>query len=159
MNNHVIAALAPDATGSAGRGRVIGPSAHVVLPLIAVVYPDPPRDERWAYGLRRVDRNGRVIDKSVIAALGWHPGTRLDATTVEGAVRLTLCETGRNRITNESDLRLAARTRRILSINAGDQVLLAADTQRAALILLPLRAVDRLIGDIVDGYRAESGQS
>ena len=159
MNNDVIAALAPDATGSSGRGKGIERSGHAVLPLIAVVYPDPPRDERWVYGIRRVDRNGRVIDKAVIAALGWHPGTRLHATTHEGTVRLTVCQTGKNRITNDRDLRLAARTRRTLSITAGDQVLLAADTQHAALLLLPLRAVDRLIGDVVDEHRAEAGQS
>ncbi|WP_406278945.1 hypothetical protein OH799_11105 [Nocardia sp. NBC_00881] len=159
MNADIITPLTPDATASIDRGSRFESSAHAAFPLVELVYPTPPRENRWTYGLRRVDRNGRVIDKSVVAALGWCAGLRLCGMSAGGGVRLTVCESGKNRITSDRDLRLAARTRRALAIAAGDQVLLVADTQQMAMTVLPLRAVDRLVGEACEDNHAESGQS
>ena len=40
------------------------------------------------YGLARLDRSGRVADRTVTGALGWHYGDRLTLTAGAGVVVL-----------------------------------------------------------------------
>ncbi|WP_216909579.1 hypothetical protein [Nocardia noduli] len=159
MNVPLIAPLTPDATASTVSGPSVRTTAHSALPVIELHLPASSREQRWTYGFRRVDQSGRLMDKSIVAALGWLPGMRLHGAVIEGGVRLNVCESGKNRITNERDLRLAARTRRALSIAPGDQVLLVADAQQKVLTVLPLRTVDRLVGEACDANLARLEES
>jgi hypothetical protein len=38
----------------------------------------PVRDRSTVYGLAAIDDRGRIAESTVIRALGWLPGTRLD---------------------------------------------------------------------------------
>ncbi|MET8654349.1 hypothetical protein [Nocardia aurea] len=149
----------PDATGRGGGTYPRDAETVAALPPAAVTAPCPVRDSRWIYGLRRVDCNGRVIDKKVIDALGWISRARLEGSAVEGSVRLALDAEGRNRVTRHGDRWLSARLRRRLRLNAGDQVLSVADTTDATLCVFTIGALDRLMGAPLDNSDNEVAPS
>jgi hypothetical protein len=77
----LIAPVIPSPAAAAGRpGRA--PAAARTLPLAVPPAPSRPpalgRDV--VYGLARVDRSGRVADRTVTGALGWRGGDRLTLT-------------------------------------------------------------------------------
>ncbi|WP_157978414.1 MULTISPECIES: hypothetical protein [Nocardia] len=149
--------LVPVLPDSAGARRSSLKNSHYdvePLPVVELVSSIPTRDPRWAYGVKRVDCNGRVSDRAIMSLLEWRPGMRLEAVRHGGAVRLRLANAGRLRVSAAGDLWLSASVRRMLGVSRGDQVMLAADTQTGSLTVLPLRVVDDMVNAWVD--QAES---
>jgi hypothetical protein len=56
----------------------------MVRPWPVPVIPAVPDDVR--YGLGRIDESGRVADRTITSALGWHAGDRLTLTAAAGVV-------------------------------------------------------------------------
>jgi len=69
--------------GNWPRGR---PGAAGTLPLPASPGQAPALAADVVYGLGRIDASGRVADRTVTRALGWHDGDRLTLTASAGVV-------------------------------------------------------------------------
>jgi hypothetical protein len=80
VSRQVLAPVIPPAAArpAGQRGRAAGP-----LPLAR-----PPADTpvTAVYALGRIDDSGRIIDRAVTGALGWHSGDRLTLTAEAGMV-------------------------------------------------------------------------
>jgi bifunctional DNA-binding transcriptional regulator/antitoxin component of YhaV-PrlF toxin-antitoxin module len=98
-----------------------------------------------AYALSAVDKSGRVADRSVLRALGWAPGTRLDIREQDGAIVARAAADGSCRVDGRGHLRLPLAARRRHRLAAGDRVLLAADPAVGVLVAHPLAVLDRLL--------------
>jgi len=86
MTSAVIKPVVPPATPLRHGGHLAGPppgppAARCTLPLPTV---PTPRANATVYGLAAVDCRGRVTDQTVLHALGWAPGTRLDIRETHG---------------------------------------------------------------------------
>jgi hypothetical protein len=71
------------APGNWSRGR---PGAAGTVPLPASPGQAPALAADVVYGLGRIDASGRVADRTVTRALGWHDGDRLTLTASAGVV-------------------------------------------------------------------------
>ena len=98
------------------------------------------------YGLSALDDRGRLADRTIMQALGWSAGLRLDIRETDG--RLVICprEHGACHVTGQGHLRVPAALRHRCGLEPGDRVLLAADPQRRQLVAYPPAALDALIG-------------
>ena len=92
-----------------------------------------------------MDCRGRVADHTVVTALGWVPGTRLDIRESQGLLVLRPDAHGVFSVTKQGHLRLPATARHCCGLVPGDRVLLAADPQRGLLIVYPPAALDLLL--------------
>jgi len=97
------------------------------------------------YGLATIDCNGRVAETTVINALGWVPGTRLDIRESAGLVLVAASPQGVFSTTGQGHLRLPATVRHWCGLVAGDRVLLAAEPAQARLVVHPPTALDDMI--------------
>ncbi|MCP2280930.1 hypothetical protein [Nocardia amikacinitolerans] len=105
------------------------------------------------YGIRPVDNNGRVVAKTVVAVLDWVPSTRLHMLVHgDDAVVVRADEHGRTSLTNHHQLHLPARIRRQAGIQPGQHVLLAADTHRGVLLVVPIGVIDQLLEQRLDSW-------
>jgi hypothetical protein len=120
--------------GPVGRGRRRLP--------VPALEPGPPRAAGAVYALSAVDKSGRVADRSVVRALGWAPGTRLDIREQAGIIA---APDGVCRVDGRGHLRLPLAARRRCRLAVGDRVLLAADCAAGVLLAHPLAALDRLL--------------
>jgi hypothetical protein len=118
------------------------PAVRRTLPLPTV---PTPRASSAVHGLTTVDCRGRVADRTVVAALGWVPGTRLDIRESRGLLIIRHGAHGVFSVTKQGHLRLAATVRHCCGLAPGDRVLLVADPQRDLLIVHPPRALDDLL--------------
>ena len=87
MTGTLIAPVIPSPAAAAGR-PARAPAAARTLPLaVPPALSRPPALGRdVVYGLARVDRSGRVADRTVTGALGWRGGDRLTLTAGAGVV-------------------------------------------------------------------------
>jgi hypothetical protein len=95
--------------------------------------------------LATVDCNGRVADTTVMNALGWVPGTRLDIRESAGLVLVVASRQGVFSLTGKGYLRLPATVRHWCGLVPGDRVLLAADPSQGRLVVHPPTALDDMI--------------
>ncbi len=100
------------------------------------------------YGTAAIDCNGRVAEATVISALGWAPGTRLNIRENGGLMLITADGHGVFRLTGQGHLRLPATVRHWCGLVAGDRVLLAADPTAGLLVVHPPAAVDAMIAEL-----------
>jgi hypothetical protein len=127
----------PGGAGPVGRGR-----RPLPVPALEAV---PPPAAGTVYALSAVDKSGRVADRSVVRALGWAPGTRLDIREQAGIIVAAAAPDGTCRVDGRGHLRLPLAARRRCRLAAGDRVLLAADCAAGVLLAYPLAALDRLL--------------
>ncbi|MEV6340728.1 AbrB/MazE/SpoVT family DNA-binding domain-containing protein [Nocardia vinacea] len=133
--------IAHHGSGPAIREQWVLPLVRPTPPLAPVSESHPPTT---AYGLRAVDAGGRVIDKTVLDALGWRDGTNLQ---IHDRDQMILVSTpGDDVVVNKRGyLHLPARWRRAVGIGTGDRVLLAANLTRELLLVIPESRLDELI--------------
>jgi hypothetical protein len=104
-----------------------------------------PRSRSTLYGLSTVDCRGRIADRTVIDALGWRPGNRLDIGERFGAITIAADPDGLFGLTTQGHLRLPVAVRRWHRLSAGVRVLLAAEPLAGLLMVYPPIALDRLL--------------
>jgi len=136
-----------------GPGRMPAPSPQHHMPQRLVSPPQVPLPDlspsdyvRTAhYSVTVVDRNGRIAVTSPLRALGWASGTLLafsvDAGRVIAVTRVEgLAEIGdtapRRKVTPRGFVNLPVITRRRAGIVNGDRLLLLANAQPGALLIL-----------------------
>jgi hypothetical protein len=142
MTAAVVAPVVPPTYGLGRPGRTPSASSRRALPLPRLV---PLPDRSMVYGTATVDCNGRVAESTVINALGWAPGTRLDIRENGGLILVTADRQGVFRLSDQGHLRLPATARHWCGLTAGERVLLAADLARGLLVVHPPAALDAMI--------------
>jgi bifunctional DNA-binding transcriptional regulator/antitoxin component of YhaV-PrlF toxin-antitoxin module len=92
-----------------------------------------------------LDRGGRIADRTVIEALGWTPGTRLQLEAARTHLTLRAAIDGALAVKDHRYLWLPAATRHLLTLRPGDRVLLSAQPERQTLVVYPPAALDQLL--------------
>jgi hypothetical protein len=114
------------------------------LPLARPV-PVPAAPEDVVYGIGRIDASGRIADRAVISALGWHGGDRLTLTADAGVVTARRDPGGMITLPARAYIAVPAALRRRCGLRPGDRVLLAADPSAGTLTAYSLAVVDQAI--------------
>jgi hypothetical protein len=97
------------------------------------------------YGLARVDRSGRVADRTVTGALGWRGGDRLTLTAEAGVVVIRRDPSGLVTLPPRSCVPIPATLRHRCGLLPGDPVLLAARPAEDTLTAYSLAVVDQAL--------------
>jgi hypothetical protein len=130
------------------------PQPKVPLRRPPLPLPDPspsgPRSRDLRYALTAVDKSGRLAARSVLTALGWPPGTRLQVRERAGQIVVTAAPDGGRSIDERGHLVLPLPVRRRCRLATGEQLLLVADLAAGRLTGYPLAVLDRLLGHVVD---------
>ncbi len=138
-----------------GGGVGAGPVGRGRRPLpVPALDSGSSRAADTVYALSAVDKSGRVADRSIVQALGWMPGTRLDIREQAGIIVACAASDGVHYIGDRGHLHLPLAVRRWCRITAGDRVLLAADRVTGVLVAHPLAVLDRLLAG---AYAAAAG--
>lgn len=126
-----------------GERRPPPPAPPPALPTAA-----PARDpDTLLIGIARLDRSGRVHERTLFAALGWSPGHELGLDTAAGGIVVASVPGGRHRIDDRGALALPAAARRMCGIEPGPPVVLAAAVDQQLLLVHPAASVARLLAD------------
>jgi hypothetical protein len=88
-----------------------------------------------------LDCNGRLAEASVVAALGWGVGTRLDIHVCAGLVLISANPRAVFRMAHAGHVRIPAGVRDWCGLAPGDRVLLAADREAGLLVVHPPAAL------------------
>ncbi len=143
MTAPVVSPVVPPAVRA---GRPDGPagsaSSRRALPMARL---GPLRARSTVYGLATIDCNGRLAETTVVRALGWAPGTRLDIHERGGLVLVVADRQGVFTLTGQGYVRLPATVRHWCTLVPGDRVLLAADPDQGLLVVHPPAALDAMI--------------
>ncbi|WP_435233291.1 AbrB/MazE/SpoVT family DNA-binding domain-containing protein [Micromonospora aurantiaca (nom. illeg.)] len=97
------------------------------------------------YRLASVDSSGRLRDRSIIGAMGWEPGARLDIRQGGGVIAVRRDPQGVFTVTGQGHLLLPSAVRHWCGLSAGDRVLLTADPAANLLVVYPPMALDEMI--------------
>jgi hypothetical protein len=131
--------------------------AALTLPAALQVAPQPlsrpplidlrnlPRDGSMIYDIGRVDASGRVASRGIVDALRWAPGTRLELVLTQREIIFRSSAQGPFCVPQKSYLILPAHARRLHTIKAGDQLLIAAAPDYDVAIVYPPPALDEMI--------------
>jgi hypothetical protein len=95
-----------------------------------------------------VDKSGRVADRSIVRAVGWSPGVRLDIREHGGVIVVGPAAHGVHCVDGRGHLHLPLTARRWCGIATGDRVLLAADTATGLLVAHPMAVLDTLLAQL-----------
>jgi hypothetical protein len=93
-----------------------------------------PRDGSLRYTIASLDTSGRIADQSTVAAMGWHPGDRLDTAVIEGILIIQQTPTGTATVCSKGRVLIPAQARHQAGLSAGGVFIAAAPTAGLALI-------------------------
>ena len=158
MTGPLIAPLIPSPAAAAGR-PARAPAAARMLPLaVPPALSRPPSLGRdVVYGLARVDRSGRVADRTVTGALGWRGGDRLTLTAEAGVVVIRRDPSGLVTLPPRSCVPIPAALRHRCGLLPGDPVLLAARPAEDTLTAYSLAVVDQALAALIPFPAREGG--
>ena len=109
------------------------------------------------YGLARVDRSGRVADRTVTGALGWRGGDRLTLTAEAGVVVIRRDPSGLVTLPPRSCVPIPAALRHRCGLLPGDPVLLTAVPAEDTLTAYSLTVVDQALAALIPFPAREGG--
>jgi hypothetical protein len=118
--------IAPVIPSSAAARPARAPAAARTMPLTVPPVRPPALPRDVVYGLARVDRSGRVADRTVTSALGWRGGDRLTLTAEAGVVVIRRDPSGPLTLPPRSCVPIPAALRHRCGLLPGDPVLLTA---------------------------------
>jgi bifunctional DNA-binding transcriptional regulator/antitoxin component of YhaV-PrlF toxin-antitoxin module len=150
--------IAPVIPSSAAARPARAPAAARALPLTVPPVRPPVLARDVVYGLARVDRSGRVADRSVTSALGWRGGDRLTLTAEAGVVVIRRDPSGLVTLPPRSCVPIPAALRRRCGLLSGDRVLLAAVPAEDTLTAYSLAVVDQALRAHIPFPAREGGQ-
>lgn len=125
----------------------------VPLPVVdlATLY----RDASIFYGMGRVDRSGRVSERSVVGRLSWASGDRLQVNVVSGVVVFQRNPHGPLVLTARSYVPIPTSVQARCGVHAGDRVLLAAAHAHGLLAVYPFSVLDKMMAQYCDSLVQE----
>jgi len=156
----LIAPVIPSPAAAASAGRPArAPAAARMLPLtVPPALSRPPALGRdVVYGLARVDRSGRVADRTVTGALGWRGGDRLTLTAEAGVVVIRRDPSGLVTLPPRSCVPIPAALRHRCGLLPGDPVLLTAVPAEDTLTAYSLAVVDQALRALIP-FLAREGE-
>ena len=136
----LIAALLPDVTAPRPTPRP--------APMPSLPAPSPshvPVPETLLLGTARLDRSGRVHERTLFRALGWEPGHKLTIDTIYDTIVIRSVSGGGHRIDVRNALALPAAARRICGIRIGPPVVRVAAVPEQTVLIHPVTSVTRLL--------------
>jgi hypothetical protein len=134
------------------------PAAARTLPLTVPPARPPALGRDVVYGLARVDRSGRVADRTVTGALGWRGGNRLTLTAEAGVVVIRRDPSGLVTLPPRSCVPIPAALRHRCGLLPGDPVLLTAVPAEDTLTAYSLAVVDQALAALIPFPAREGGQ-
>ncbi|WIV53976.1 hypothetical protein [Amycolatopsis nalaikhensis] len=142
----LIAALVPDAA------KPMPPPAP--LPALPATRLPADSESGLLIGTARIDRTGRVHERSLFRALGWGPGRRLALDTVRELIVVAPDPGGWHAVDHRGAVTLPAAARRMCGIEPGPPLLLAAAVHEQILVVHPAALAAHLLAE---HYRAATG--
>lgn len=103
------------------------------------------RTTTTVYGLAAIDDRGRLADRTIMRALGWSAGLRLDIGETRELLVIRPQDRGEFQVTGQGYLRLPALLRHRCGLETRDRVLLAAFPSQSQLVLYRPAALDALL--------------
>jgi hypothetical protein len=149
--------IAPVIPSSAVARPARAPAAARTLPLTVPLVRPRALARDVVYGLDRVDRSGRVADRPVTRALGWHDGDRLTLTASAGVVTARRDPSGLVILPPRSCVPIPATLRYRCGLLPGDPVLLAARPAEDTLTAYSLAVVDQALAAHIPFPAREGG--
>jgi hypothetical protein len=95
----------------------------------------------------RLDASGRFCSRSLLTALAWTPGHRIDLQVGADAVVIHSSASGRQAVGSRSELTLPISARRLAGLDAQPHVLLVAVPTRDLLIAHPPALIAHLLAE------------
>jgi hypothetical protein len=143
MTARPIAPVIPPPARPPVRGRSRADAARR-LPVAAVpVIPAAPDDVLYGFG--RIDASGRVADRAITGALGWHAGDRLTLAAAGGVVIARRDPAGMVSMPSKPYIVIPAALRRRCGLRSGDRVLLAVFPGQDTLAAYSFAVVDQAL--------------
>jgi hypothetical protein len=149
--------IAPVIPSPAAARPARAPAAARTLPLTVPPVRPPPLPRDVVYGLARVDRSGRVADRTVTGALGWRGGDRLTLTAEAGVVVIRRDSSGLVTLPPRSCVPIPAALRHRCGLLPGDPVLLTAVPAEDTLTAYSLAVVDQALAAHIPFPAREGG--
>lgn len=117
------------------------------LPALPPLQVPTVRPDELQVGFARLDLSGRLHNRTLMKALNWHPGHRVEFGVVHDAVIVTSTPTGLHVISAGEALTLPATARRLAGIDIDLPVALAAIIAQQILLIHPISTVAQLLSD------------
>ncbi|GAA3774207.1 hypothetical protein GCM10022225_72420 [Plantactinospora mayteni] len=120
-------------------------------PMPALPAPRPPATaslDEVLIGVARPDRSGRVTEHSLLGALRWPAGHRIDIRPHSGMLVVSSASAGQHVVGSRGELPLPASVRQMCAIVPGQPLLLAALVAHDLLVIHPANTVVRLLVDL-----------
>jgi hypothetical protein len=121
------------------------PQTPQPLPPLPTTRPPAIEPDNLVLGMARLDRTGRVHDHTVLTALDWHTGQRIDITTVHDTILVHATPTGLHTIGARGEVTLPAAARALCDIPANSRVVPAAVPSENVLLVHPPETVASLL--------------
>ncbi|MEU8230427.1 AbrB/MazE/SpoVT family DNA-binding domain-containing protein [Actinoplanes sp. NPDC048967] len=100
------------------------------------------------YGVSTLDASGRIADRTIMRALAWAAGQRLDIRESKGLTVVAADDNGLFRVTKRGYVHLPAAVRHWCRLGPGDRVLLAAYPAADLLVAHSPAVLDTLVDAI-----------
>jgi hypothetical protein len=97
--------------------------------------PPNASSEPFLLDVARLDASGRFCSRSLLAALAWTPGHRVDLRVGADAVVIGSCPDGRQAVGSRGELTLPVSVRMLAGLDAQARVVLIAVPTRDLLIV------------------------
>ena len=140
MSAGVVSPVVPPTITGPRPAEAARPRRAVPVPLLAAL-----DDRSTICGTATIDCNGRVAEATVLAALGWVPGTRLNIRVRGGLILVTADPDAVFRLTQPGRLRLPATVRHWCHLTPGSRLLLVAEPDLARLVVHPPAALHTML--------------
>jgi hypothetical protein len=115
------------------------------LPELPAPHLPATEPEMLMLGMAHLDGSGRIHDRTILTALDWHPGQRVDITSMYDTIVVHGASTGLHIIGARGDLTLPAAARTLCGIPAGSRVVLAAIPSENLLLVHPPATIASLL--------------
>jgi hypothetical protein len=110
------------------------------LPLLVVPAPRPTAH----YVVTALDERGRLGDTSAVGLLGWRPGQSVAYSLLPDAAGIVVETGGPAALTGLRRLSIPLAIRRMLHLEPGDRMLVAAHPDRGLLVAYTMAALDTM---------------
>lgn len=104
-----------------------------------------PRPGSMVCRIASVDARGRVAEQSVVRALGWVEGQRLDIRVASGVIVVRADVAGVFALARRRHVPIPAAVRRWCALVAGDRVLLAVEEKQGVLLVHTMAALETML--------------